>query len=191
MEVILYINSYIINAPSESRPLEGFYSAFAFESISGYLFIETSQPSNLNKFIAQTQIPSAFFRNQNIHILSSLNHIMLFQEAICYNSPPSWIRFSKGLYKGDIACVRSHSDKEDILEVYVVPRWNPFKRLFPITGSIKTWPPHLLYPNITSLESELKGIVDDFNTIRDKYRWHGIHVPSTSDSQGELFRMRV
>ena len=138
MEVILHINSYIINTPSGSRPLEGFYSAFAFESIPGYLFIETSQPSNLNKFIAQTQIPSAFFRNQNIHILSSLDCITLFQEAIRYDSPPPWVRFSKGLYKGDIAYVRSHSDKEDILEVYIVPCWDPFKRLFLITGSIKT-----------------------------------------------------
>ena len=89
-------------------------------SLSQAIFIETSQPSNLNKFIAQTQILSAFFRNQNIYILSSLDHITLFQEAIHYDSSSPWIRFSKSLYKGDIACIRSHSDKEDILKVYIV-----------------------------------------------------------------------
>ena len=40
LEVILYINLYIINTPLGFRPLKGFYSAFVFKSISGYFLLK-------------------------------------------------------------------------------------------------------------------------------------------------------
>ncbi|KAG1460051.1 hypothetical protein G6F46_000750 [Rhizopus delemar] len=102
-----------------SHPLDTF-SAFARESLKGYIYIEAKRQAHVQEAI--NNIPNLYMTTLMLVPLKDMVDAINVQKKDVDIPLGGWVRIKRGTYTGDLAQVVEVSDSQDSARVKVVPR---------------------------------------------------------------------
>jgi transcription elongation factor SPT5 len=101
-------------------------SVVARETLKGYIYIEARSMSDVQA--AVDKMNNIYASKISIVPMEEMVDVVTIRKKVVALRPGSWVRISRGKFKGDLAQVVDVFENEDTAEVKVIPRMAPEKK---------------------------------------------------------------
>ena len=101
------------------RPLQ-ILSAFARDSLQGYIYIEAEKQAHVQQAI--DKMINVYGSKLQLVPVAEMVDCLTIKKKDLDLRPGKWVRFKRGKYEGDLAQVAELSDTDDVVTIKIVPR---------------------------------------------------------------------